>query len=460
MLEDSLISTVLSKALVSGGEFAELFAEKRHSQSLRLEAGSLEEVSSGFDVGAGVRVIVGDRTGYAFTNVLTLEGLLEAASAAAASVSGEGKVTPVDLRRRDPARMPTIIVDPFEPPAQKKAELLWRIDDTARSASGDIKQVAAMFSATRREVLIANSEGVRAEDSRTLTMLGGFAVAAADGKMEMGSDLYRGSVGFELVDDHPPEEIGAEAARIALNNLRAISAPAGEMPVVLASKAQGVLFHEACGHPSEADAVVKGSSIFAKLAGQKIAPDHVTIVDSALYEGGTGSFAFDDEGTPAQRTVIVDKGVVSSYLIDRLRSRKLGKPPTGNGRRETYEHVPIPRMTNTYLESGDADPDEIVRDTKRGVWVGRFAGGQVTPVTGDFVFGVTEGYLIENGELTTPIKGANLIGDAPTILSRIDAVGSDFEMGSGTCGKDGQWAPAGTGQPTLRVSKLTVGGTQ
>lgn len=459
MFDDALIKEVLARALASGASFAEIFAERREAQTLRLDDRRLEEVSSGLDVGAGVRAVVGDQTGYAFTNVLTREGLLEAASAAAAAASGGASVSPVDLRRAEPPVVHLISEDPFEVPAATKADLLWRADDASRSQGEAIRQVTAFFGQSRQRVLICNSEGLRAEDLRTRVNLGAFVVAARNGDMQTAFESQNGTVGFELLKEHPPEEIAERAAKQAILKLEAIPSPAGEMPVVLGARAHGVLFHEACGHGCEADMIVKDTSVYAKLDGKKVAPDYVTVIDDATVPKAYGSFAFDDEGTPAQRTVLIDQGVLVSYLIDRLRGDKLGRPPTGNGRRQSYEHLPIPRMTNTFLPPGDAEPEEIIRDTKSGVWVGRLAGGQVNPVNGDFVFGVSEAHLIENGEITKPLRGVNLIGDGPTILKRIEVIGSDFEMGSGTCGKDGQAAPVGDGQPTLRISKLTVGGT-
>lgn len=459
MLDHAVINAVLKRALRTGADFAEIFIERNSTQTLNIEDGKLETVSSGQDRGAGVRVIKGGRTGYALTNVLTPKGLVEAASAAAASWAGSGAKVAADLRRAEPQASHPVEEDPFGVPAETKAGWLWAANESARSRGNAIRQVMVGLAQQRQRVLIANSDGLLAEDDRTRVRFSIQVVAQAHGDMQRAFDSLAAASGLELIRNNPPEKLASAVADEAILKLSSIACPAGEMPVVIGARSAGVLFHEACGHPCEADGIVRGTSVYEPLMGMKIAPDFVTIVDDATVKNAWGSFAIDDEGTPAQRTVVVENGVLSSYLIDRMQGQKLGRSSTGNGRRQSYEHIPIPRMTNTFLEPRDADPEEIIKDTRNGIWVGKMAGGQVNPVSGDFVFGADEAFLIENGELTKPIHGTTLIGDGPTILSRIDVVGSDFIMGPGTCGKFGQFAHAGTGQPTLRVSKLTVGGT-
>jgi len=278
--------------------------------------------------------------------------------------------------------------------------------------------------------------------------------------MQTGFESVANTVGFELFDDHPPEDVAGTAARRALVKLAARPAPSGTLPVVLAKGSGGVLFHEACGHGLEADLVAKGASVFAGRRGEQVASPLVTLVDDGTMSGEWGAITIDDEGHPAQRNVLIQDGVLTDYMWDFLRSREEGRPQSGNGRRESYMHLPMVRMTNTFVLDGESHPDDIIRATDRGVYVAHLGGGQVNTATGDFVFGMTEAYLIENGELTDPIREGNLIGNGPQVLRDIDLLGNDFAMGSpGTCGKDGQGVPVGDGQPTLRVKGLTIGGT-
>jgi TldD protein len=296
-------------------------------------------------------------------------------------------------------------------------------------------------------------------DRRVRTRLICTVVASRDGVVQTGSWNPGASAGFELLDQHPPEGVGERAARQAIVMLDASGAPAGEMPVVLAPGGGGVLFHEASGHGLEADLIHKGASIYKDRTGERIGSELLNAVDDGSIPGLWGSFAFDDEGTPSQRTVLFKDGELTGALTDLLRAKALGLARSGNGRRQSYAHLPIPRMTNSNILPGDDDPDEIVRQVSRGLYAKSFAGGQVNTATGDFVFGLSEAYLIENGELTKPVRGANLIGNGPEVLARIDAVGRDYEIWWGTCGKDGQGVPVTCGMPTVRISRITVGGT-
>jgi TldD protein len=284
-------------------------------------------------------------------------------------------------------------------------------------------------------------------------------VAVRDGVVQTGFDGPGRSQGFELLEEFPPERVARNAAERAVAMLASRPAPAGEMPVVVASGNGGVLFHESSGHGMEADLVAKEASVYQGKQGLRIGVERFNGVDDATVEGGWGSFAFDDEGTPAQRTVLFENGVCTDYLTDLIRARQLGLRATGNGRRQSYADVPIPRMTNTYVLAGEDDPEEIIRQTPRGLYAKSLGGGQVNPVTGEFVFGVVEGYLIENGEVTTPVRGANLVGDGPSVIAAADALGTDFEVKEGICGKEGQGVPVGNGAPTMRIAQMTVGGT-
>jgi TldD protein len=317
-----------------------------------------------------------------------------------------------------------------------------------------------IYGDSRRRILVANSEGTLASDDQVKTRFAVSCVALSDTGMQTGRESVGATVGFELFDTYQVEELARSAAQRALRKLRARPAPSGRVPVVIQRGSGGVLFHEACGHGLEADHIAKDVSVFTGRVGQQVASSLVTLVDDGTMGPEWGTIAIDDEGHPAQRNVLIEDGVLTDYMWDWLRARKEGRPASGNGRRESYQYLPMVRMTNTFLVNGTADPDEIVRQTPTGVYVAQLGGGQVNPATGDFVFGMTEAYLIEDGEITEPLRDANLIGNGPQVLRDIDVVANDFAMGPpGTCGKQGQGVPVGDGQPTLRVSGMTVGGT-
>jgi TldD protein len=341
----------------------------------------------------------------------------------------------------------------------RKAEILERADHAARAESGSIRQVTASYADARRRVLIANSDGLLVEDERVRTRFGVNCVAVADTGMQTGNEAPGRTLGFEIFDEIDPEDVARVAARRAVNMLAARPAPSGKLPVVLRKGAGGVLFHEACGHGLEADLVARDASVFKGRVGDLVASPLVTVVDDGTYAREWGTYAVDDEGAPAQRNVLIDHGVLTDYMWDLLRARKEGRASSGNGRRETYQYLPMVRMTNTFLLEGGDDPEAIIRDTPYGMYCVALGGGQVDTATGDFVFGVTEAYMIENGELTEPVRAAQLIGNGPETLRLVDAVGNDFDTWAGTCGKDGQGVPVSSGQPTLRVASLTVGGT-
>jgi TldD protein len=459
MIDDGALRNVLSAALATGGEFAELYAEKRRSTSVRLEERKVEEVTSGSDRGAGVRVIRGNSTAYAYTNRLDADALIDAARVAAAALTDEPKVTVADLRHEpervlNPTRIPLEDVETV-----RKVDVVRAMDEGARAAGGDVRQVIASYSEGTQEVLIANSEGSVIGDQRVRTRLACTVVAARDGNVQTGSWNPGASAGFELIDAHPPMEVGAKAAAQAIVMLDAVGAPAGEMPVVLAPGGGGVLFHEASGHGLEADLISKGASVYRDRTGEKIGSELLSAVDDGSVPGLWGSFAYDDEGTPSQRTLLFERGELTGAMTDLLRARSMGLTRTGNGRRQSYAHLPIPRMSNSNILPGSDDPEAIIRDVKNGLYAKSFAGGQVNTATGDFVFGLSEAYLIENGELTRPVRGANLVGNGPQVLALIDAVGSDYEVWWGVCGKDGQGVPVTCGMPTLRIARITVGGT-
>jgi len=460
LVDEATVATVLSRALATGGDFAEIFAEDRRGSVVSLDDGRIEDLSSGRERGAGIRVVLGTTTGFAHTADLSARGLLAAAEAASSVASGGGGGARQAPLSRRPDRPSLVEVLPTTVAKADKVELLRRADAAARAAGGSVRQVSASYAEGRRQVLVANSEGVLAGDDQVRVRFGVSVVASGDTGMQTGTESVGATMGFEMFDRYDVDALARSAAGRALLKLGARPAPSGTMPVVIKRGSGGVLFHEACGHGLEADHIAKSVSVFTGQVGEQVASPLVTLVDDGTMSHEWGALAIDDEGHPTARNVLIEDGVLTDYMWDWLRARKEGRPAPANGRRQSYQHLPMVRMTNTFLLNGDADPDEIVRQTPNGVYVAQLGGGQVNTTTGDFVFGMTEAYLIENGVLTEPIRDANLIGNGPQALRDIDVVGNDFAMGRpGTCGKQGQGVPVGMGQPTLRVRALTIGGT-
>lgn len=461
LIEEAVIEGVLRTALRSGGEFAEVFAEDRRGTGARLDDGRVEDLASGRERGAGIRVVTGETTGFAHTSDLSPAGLTAAAEAAAAAArQGGGGVRTVALSRVDSPAPTSVVVFPESVAKADKVALLRRADEAARRAGGSVRQVSAVYGDSRRRILVANSEGVLASDDQVKTRFAVSCVASGDTGMQTGRESVGATVGYELFDTVSVEDLAGAAAARAITKLSARPAPSGRVPVVIKQGSGGVLFHEACGHGLEADHIAKDLSVFGGKVGELVASPLVTLVDDGTMGPEWGAIAVDDEGHPAQRNVLIENGVLTDYMWDWLRARKEGRPSSGNGRRESYRDLPMVRMTNTYVLAGEEDPEEIIRETPSGVYVAQLGGGQVNTVTGDFVFGMTEAYLIEDGRITEPLRDANLIGNGPEVLRNIDVVGNDFAMGSpGTCGKNGQGVPVGDGQPTLRVTAMTVGGT-
>ncbi|MGA2294203.1 MAG: TldD/PmbA family protein [Acidimicrobiales bacterium] len=459
LVEQDVLQRVLGTALERGGEFAEVFVEDRTTSSAMLDQRRVEELSSGRDRGAGIRVVVGETTGFAHTADLSERGLLAAAQAASAVArQGGGGVREIKLGDLvdypSPAR-----TAPGDVAKSKKIELLLHADDVARSQGSSISQVQVALGDSTRNFVVANSDGVFAQDHQVRTRFNVSCVAVGDGGMQTGYRPIAGTRGFEILTPEAVAEAASGAARQAITKLDARPAPSGELPVVLAGGSGGILFHEACGHGLEADAIMKQASVYAGRVGQLVASPLVTLVDDGTVSGEWGYLAVDDEGRPGARNVLIENGVLTDYMWDYLRAHKQGRRSSGNGRRQSYQHLPMVRMTNTYLLEGESDADEIVAQTPRGVYVAQLGGGQVNTATGDFVFGMTAAFLIENGQITAPLRDCNLIGNGPDVLQRVDAVATDFSMMPGTCGKDGQSVPVGCGQATMRLSGVTIGGT-
>jgi TldD protein len=462
VIETPVLERVLSEALRDGGDFAEVFAEDRANSSALLDDGRVEELASGRERGAGIRVVSGETTGFAHTADISEQGLLraaEAASAVARTGGGGTRTVAVGPLTGSPATTRRDGSGPTTGTKGDALELLERADEAARSTGGGISQVQAGFGTSTRKVLIANSDGLLAGDDQARTRFTVSCVALGDTGMQTGYETAARTLGFELFDQVSVEELARTAAAQAIAKLTARPAPSGELPVVLAGGSGGILFHEACGHGLEADHIVKNASVYTGKVGQQVASPLVTLVDDGTVGSEWGTFGVDDEGRPAQRNVLIEDGILTDYLWDFLRARKEGRVSSGNGRRQSYRDLPMVRMTNTFLLPGDADADEIIAQTPRGVYVAKLGGGQVNTTTGDFVFGTTMAYLIEDGVITEPLRDANLIGNGPQILGRIDAVATDFSMTPGTCGKDGQSVPVGCGQATMRLTGVTIGGT-
>ncbi len=461
MIDNDILERVLAEGLRTGADFAEVFASDWRGTGVGLDDGKIEQLSTGRNRGAGIRVIAGETTGFAHTADLSEAGLMAAARVAAeAARQGGGGIKVVALTTQAARIVSPIKIDPSTIGKAAKVDLLRRVDDAARSAGGAITQVSAGYSDGRTRIVIANSDGLVAHDERVRTLLRVSAVANGDAGMQTGFDSLGHTMGFELFDKVQVEDVARAAAGRALTKLKARPAPSGSLPVVIKAGSGGVLFHEACGHGLEADLVAKGASVYRGKVGELVASPLVTLVDDGTMTHEWGAIAIDDEGHPSQYNVLIENGILTDYMWDYLRARKEGRPQSGNGRRQSYKDLPMVRMTNTYVLNGEENPSDIIKDTANGVYVAHLGGGSVNTATGDFVFGMTEAYLIENGEITEPLREGNLIGNGPQVLRDIDRLGNDFAMGNpGTCGKDGQGVPVGDGQPTLRVKSMTIGGT-
>jgi len=456
------LESYLSAALSAGGDYADLYFEYLTSTSLMVDESMVKSASQGISAGCGVRVISGERTGYAYTDDLSPERILHAARTAALIASAPAK-TPVTGFQQKPARsLYPVALPSVDAEITAKVELLMRSDRAARGYDSRIKEVRASYADELRNILIVGADGTFAEDSQPLARMNVSCIAKTDSNSARGTSGGGGRVALDFFfGEKTPEFFAKESARQALLQLDAREAPAGDMEVVLGPGWPGVLLHEAIGHGLEADFNRKKTSAFAGLIGKRVASEKCTVVDNGTMPWRRGSLNVDDEGQPTQETVLIENGILKGYLSDKLSSKLMGLADTGNGRRESYEHIPMPRMTNTYMLAGQDDPQDIIRSVKRGIYAVNFGGGQVDITNGKFVFSASEAYLIEGGQVTAPIKGATLIGNGPDVLTRVSMVGNDLKLdeGVGTCGKDGQAVPVGVGIPTIKIDRLTVGGT-
>ncbi len=458
------IKKIIDQAQSRGGEFAEIYAEYAVINGLSLEENKIRQAQSGIMQGIGIRVISGEKTGYAYSERFDMPSLLHAASTASliADHSPSSSVNRLEPHIVNTPIYSPVKVYPDEIEVKQKSDLLRRANTAAFDEDKRVYQVEASLWDSMKIVVIANSDGLFTADQRIMLKLNVMALVRENENRQMGHHGGGGRIGFEYFDKMTPEIFAKEAVRTGVVMLEAREAPAGPQTVVLGNGWAGVLLHESVGHGLEADFNRKGTSLYSGKIGQKVASELVTVVDDGTIPNLRGSINMDDEGEPAARKVLIEKGILKGYMVDKLNGRLLGMKSTGSGRRESYQHNPVPRMTNTFMTAGEYDPEEIMKSVKRGFYAKSFGGGQVDISNGQFIFQVTEGYMIEDGHITYPVKGATLIGSGPEILQRVVMVGSDLEYdtGVGTCGKDNQGVPVGVGMPTCKISEMTVGGTR
>ena len=460
-LDIANLQNVLGDMMSHKIDYADLYFQYSRSESWGLEEGQVKSGNFSIDQGVGVRAVSGEKTAFAYSDDITLSALQEAAKAtkAIASLGGEQSVGKVIKRQASQLYLPQ---DPIASlSAEAKVKLLERLESYARKIDPRISQVTASIAGEYEVVMVARFDGVIAADVRPLVRLSINVIAESNGRREQGSSGGGGRYDYSYFTDEVLHDYAQKAVHQALVNLDARPAPAGSMTVVLGAGWPGILLHEAIGHGLEGDFNRKGSSAFSNMIGQQVAARGITIVDDGTIANRRGSLSMDDEGNPTNRTVLIEDGILRGYIQDTLNARLMNMPITGNARRESYAHIPMPRMTNTYMLNGTIPPEEIIKSVKRGLYAANFGGGQVDITSGKFVFSAAEAYMIEDGQITYPVKGATLIGNGPDVLKRVSMIGNDMQLdsGVGTCGKEGQSVPVGVGQPTLKIDALTVGGT-
>ena len=457
------LEAYLSEALSQGGDYADLYFEYLQTSSIGMDESMVKTAAQGVSMGGGVRVIAGERTGYAYSDDLSPEKIRKAALVAAHIAAGPSKVDKFDLNEGTGHNLYPVITAPTEAAFADRVELVKRADRAARAYDARIFQVQAAYADNLRQVMVATSDGQLTFDRQPLARLSVSALARLNGgPPQRGHAGGGGRVDLDFfLHERTPEHFAQEAAREAIAMLDAVEAPAGEMTVVLGPGWPGILLHEAVGHGLEADFNRKGVSAFSGRIGQKVASELCTVIDDGTIGNRRGSLNVDDEGHPTRRNVLIENGVLRGYLQDKLSSTLLGSESTGSGRRESYAHIPMPRMTNTFMLAGESAPEDIIRSVPKGLYCANFGGGQVDITSGNFVFSASESYLIEDGKLTRPVRNATLIGNGPEALRYVSMVGNDLKLdeGIGTCGKEGQSVPVGVGIPTIKIDKMTVGGT-
>ena len=463
-LNEAAIESVFDEILTHDADYADLYFQYSRSEGWSLEEGRVKSGSFNIDQGVGVRVVSGEKTAFAYSDDISREALSSAAAAtrSIARASANASAGKASTSLHKPGRTLYTPADPVSSFSDAdKVRILERLEQFARAIDPRVKEVMGRLSGEYDVVMVARNDGVMAADVRPLVHIGLTVIAEQNGRREQGSTGGGGRYDYTYFSDDVLREIARQAVREALINLDAKPAPAGQMTVVLGAGWPGILLHEAVGHSLEGDFNRKGSSVFAGRIGERIAAPGVTVIDDGTIADRRGSLNVDDEGNLTQRNVLIENGILRGYLQDKMNARLVGTESTGNGRRQSFAHTPMPRMTNTFMLAGPHHPDEIIASVKKGVYARNFGGGQVDITSGKFVFSATEAYLIENGKLTAPIRDATLVGDGPTVLNRVSMVGNDLALdtGIGVCGKEGQSVPVGVGQPTLRIDGLTVGGT-
>ncbi|MBM7094399.1 TldD/PmbA family protein [Bacillus sp. H-16] len=458
MLAQSVIENIIDAALSTGGDFAEVFAEDKVNSSIVLIGGKVERSISGKDFGIGVRIFKGTNSVYAYTNDHTEDRLIAMAKKAGQALSGEGRTEAVKLQTEKVNTIHPVTFAPLDVAKSKKVAVMRDIYQVAKNYDQLISQVTIGYNDVDQNVLIANSEGRLVEDRRIRTRLSAQTVASNGEEMQTGSYSPGAHKGFELMEDLDLSYYGSEAARIAVTMLKADECPSGQFPVIIDNDFGGVIFHEACGHGLEATSVAKGNSVFAGRLGERVAPDIVTYIDDGTLPNEWGSQNIDDEGEKTRKNVLIENGILKGYLIDKLGGRRMGMPSTGSSRRESYKFAPTSRMTNTFIAPGKSTPEEIIANTEFGIYAKYMGGGSVNPATADYNFAVNEGYIVRNGKIAEPVRGATLIGNGAKTLQKVDMVGNNLGHGQGMCGSVSGSIPANVGQPMIRVSEITVGG--
>lgn len=460
MIKQSIIENVLEVALSTGGDFSEIFIEDRYVNSLELQSEKIENTISGRDFGIGIRIFSGLQSIYTYTNDFSEEGLLAAAKRAALAIKGGASGTIQPLQKEIIEHIHHILKMPNTVEHARKAAIMRQANDIARSYDKRIQQVIIRYFDSEQHVLIANSEGKFVEDTRIYSRLGIQVTAAEGNELQTGFYGPGAHAGFEFTENLNLQHYAGEAARIAVTMLHADECPSGKFPVIIDNEFGGVIFHEACGHGLEATAVAKNNSVFANRIGERVAPEIVTYIDDGTLPNEWGSLNIDDEGEKTRKNVLIENGILKGYLIDKFNARRMNMEATGSSRRQSYRFNPTSRMTNTYIAPGTLTPEEIIASTEYGIYAKYMGGGQVNPSTGDYNFAVMEAYIVKDGKIDRPVRGATLIGNGAKTLQNVDAVGNNLAHGAGMCGAMSGSIPVNVGQPMIRVSEITVGGTK
>jgi len=460
VLNKRLIEDTLTAVLSTGGDFAEIFVEDRTNNGIVMIGGKVESTMSGKDYGVGIRIFKGFNSVYAYTNKSDKDTLIETAKKAAQAVEGNIIDLTINLTKTDVKSINTIQIDPSTVEKTNKVQVMKRAYDIAFNYDELITQVTVNYTDYIQNIMVANSEGLWKEDTRVRSRLGISSVASKNGEMQSGFFAPGASKGYEFFENLDIDYYAKEASRIAVTMVNAKYSPSGRMPVIIDNGFGGVIFHEACGHGLEATAVAKGLSVFAGKIGEQIASPIVTAIDDGSIPNEWGSYSIDDEGTSSQRNILIENGILKGYMIDKLNARRMNMDVTGSSRRQSYRFPPTSRMSNTFIDNGSSTPKEIIANTERGLYAKHMGGGSVNPATGEFNFAVMEGYIIENGEIKEPVRGATLIGKGTEVLNKIDMVGNNLLQSQGMCGSVSGSIPANVGQPMIRVSELTVGGRE